>query len=79
MFCLTYSDEKLTSTSLSANQLVLPESQTRSRSAEDLPSPRVDDSIGGRGAPPRLQPQHSRSRSAQDQTTSEGLYSLGMC
>ena len=81
---ISHSDEKLTSSSLNAaDTLQLPEGQQRSKSAEELPSPRLegDNSINTstttkRSAPPRLMPQHSRSRSAQDSTLTSGRQGL---
>ena len=83
MVYISHSDEKLTSSSLNAaDKLQLPEGQQRSKSAEELPSPRLegDNSISitttKRSAPPRLMPQHSRSRSAQDSTLTSGSQGL---
>ena len=76
---ISHSDEKLTSSSLNAaDTLQLPEGQQRSKSAEELPSPRLEGdnstvtTTTKRSAPPRLMPQHSRSRSAQDSTLTSG-------
>ena len=82
---ILYSDDKLTSSSLNAaDTLQLPEGQQRSKSAEELPSPRLEGdnstttttTTTKRSAPPRLMPQHSRSRSAQDSTLTSGSKGL---
>ena len=85
MVYISHSDEKLTSSSLNAaDKLQLPEGQQRSKSAEELPSPRLEGdnssvtttTLTKRSAPPRLMPQHSRSRSAQDSTLTSGSQGL---